>query len=73
MLFQGSKGKGQSGAKSNGIAGATKVLDQAWVERQMMPFYEERSMVTELAKGTITLLLSKKTDDELQNEVKHRC
>lgn len=35
----------------------------------MLQYYTDTSIVSELSNGTMTLLLSSKNDNELQNEV----
>lgn len=43
--------------------------DKSWVEAEMLKYYTDTSIVSELSSGTIALLISSKGDDELQNEM----
>lgn len=43
--------------------------DKSWVEAEMLKYYTDTSIVSELSSGTMALLISSKGDDELQNEV----
>nr|XP_045603528.1 activating signal cointegrator 1 complex subunit 3-like [Procambarus clarkii] len=46
-----------------------ETYDKSWIEMEMLKYYTDTSMVAELSKGTMTLLVSSKGDDELQNEM----
>lgn len=50
-------------------ASSAEVYDHGWVEAEMLAYYVDTSMIPELAKGTVALLMSSKTDEELQNEL----
>lgn len=43
--------------------------DKSWIEVEMLKYYSDTSIVSELSNSTMTLLLSSKADDELQNEL----
>ena len=46
-----------------------ETYDKSWIEAELLKYYMDTSMVSELSNSTMTLLLSTKSDEELQNEV----
>ncbi|XP_042220102.1 activating signal cointegrator 1 complex subunit 3-like [Homarus americanus] len=46
-----------------------EIYDKSWIEMEMLKYYTDISIVAELSKGTLTLLVSSKGDDELQNDM----
>ncbi|KAK4325026.1 hypothetical protein Pmani_004371 [Petrolisthes manimaculis] len=46
-----------------------ETYEKSWVEAEMLRYYTDTSIVSELSNGTMTLLLSSKNDNELQNEL----
>ncbi|KAK7076031.1 hypothetical protein SK128_002440, partial [Halocaridina rubra] len=55
--------------KETKVKVSKEIYDRSWIEAEMLKYYSDTSIISELSNSTMTLLCSPKADDELQNEL----